>query len=142
MFKYLFWILGLILVLAGVFMFLIRGTAKLPTPPTTADAPVRLLQPQSGDVVSSPLNIRGEALGTWFFEANLPIKLVDNDGKVLVQSSGMATADWMTTDYVPFTAKLEFVAPTASTGFLIFAKDNPSGLPELDDEYKIGVRFR
>ena len=124
-------------------MFLVRGTdSKTSLPNTANNAPVRLTEPVRNQIVTSPLNIRGDALGTWFFEANMPVKLVDSEGKVLAQVGAMAVGEWMTTDYVPFTAKLEFTTPTANAGYLIFEKDNPSGLPQLGDEYKVGVRFR
>lgn len=48
----------------------------------------------------------------------------------------------MTNNYVPFTAKLTFEAPEGGgAGTLILRKDNPSGLPENDDEIEIPVTF-
>jgi hypothetical protein len=98
--------------------------------------------PQAGAVLSSPLTISGKARGQWYFEASFPVKLLDDKGNVVVQIPVQAQGDWMTTEFVPFTAKLEFVAPTSSTGTLVFEKDNPSGLPENDKKVEIPVRFR
>ena len=73
MFKYIFWVLAFVLLLSGVFMFLVRGTdSKTSLPNTANNAPVRLTEPVRNQIVTSPLNIRGDALGTWFFEANMP----------------------------------------------------------------------
>jgi hypothetical protein len=48
----------------------------------------------------------------------------------------------MTTDYVRFSASLEFKdTPEPGAGKLIFKKDNPSGLPENEDFRGIPVVF-
>ncbi len=48
----------------------------------------------------------------------------------------------MTADFVPFKVKLIFSPPTTAAGTLVLKKDNPSGLPEHDDELRIPVAFR
>ncbi len=97
--------------------------------------------PLTDSLVSSPLEIKGRAPGSWFFEASLPVKLVDTAGNVIVQHYAQAQTDWMTSDYVPFISTLTF-STEASNGFLIIAKDNPSGLSEYDEEIKIPVIFK
>jgi len=47
----------------------------------------------------------------------------------------------MTTEFVPFTAIMDFAEPSTKTGTLILQKDNPSGLAEYDDELRIPVIF-
>jgi hypothetical protein len=47
----------------------------------------------------------------------------------------------MTEDFVPFEATIKFEKPDTETGFLVLERDNPSGLPEYDDELIIAVRF-
>jgi len=87
--------------------------------------------------------VKGEARGNWYFEASFPVVLTDWDG--LIIASGVATAEgnWMTTDFVPFTATLDFTKPNyGSNGSLILKKDNPSGLPENDDSLEIMVKFK
>lgn len=91
-------------------------------------------------IVSSPLTITGRARGV-YFEGSFPIELVDGNGKTLVQGTAQAQGDWMTSEFVPFTATLTFAKPTTATGTLIFRNDNPSGLPENSIEYRIPVRF-
>lgn len=103
---------------------------------------VRATSPQPGAVVASPLTVRGEARGNWFFEASFPVRLYDSAGNVLATGIAQAEGEWMTTEFVPFTATLTFVAPPNEEGKLVLEKDNPSGLPENADEMHFPVRFR
>lgn len=90
--------------------------------------------------ISSPLSISGEARGTWYFEASFPIVLTDLNGNVIAQHYAEAQSEWMTEDFVPFKATLEFKKPASTTkAILILKKDNPSGLPEHEDEIKVPV---
>ena len=103
---------------------------------------IRLETPRAGEAVSSPLTIRGEARGTWFFEASFPVTIVDWDGRIIGQGIAQARDDWMTEEFVPFEATLTFAAdPEAysSRGAIILKKDNPSGLPANDDSVEIPV---
>lgn len=101
---------------------------------------IRVEVPELDAVVKSPLEFKGEARGSWFFEASFPVKITDKNGNVLGQTTAQAKSDWMTEDFVPFEGTIEF-APTADEGYIVFLKDNPSGLPENADEYKIPVKF-
>jgi len=108
-----------------------------------------LTSPAAGALLGeSPLLLKGQARGNWFFEASFPVTLVNWDGLIIAQGVAMAEGDWMTTDFVPFTASLKFVNPykpadqeIMKRGSLILKKDNPSGLPEKDDALEIPVRF-
>jgi benzodiazapine receptor len=103
---------------------------------------IRLSNPKPEATVDSPLVIEGEARGSWFFEASFPIEIQDENGTVIGQGHATAGSDWMTEDFVPFTAQIAFTKPSGSTGKLILRKDNPSGLPEKDDELWIPVTFK
>jgi hypothetical protein len=109
---------------------------------TSKDNLIRLEAPQPNSLVRSPLTIRGQARGTWYFEASFPVRLLDANGKVLVAQPAQAQSDWMTEDFVPFISTLIFKTPSTTTGWLVLAKDNPSGLVEHDDELRIPVRFK
>lgn len=100
---------------------------------------IRVESPEPYEVVESPLFITGMARGTWYFEASFPVSLVDENGDVI--ASGIATAqdEWMTEAFVPFTATLIWSNTLAEPAFVILQKDNPSGLPENDDELRIPV---
>ncbi|HCC83732.1 TPA: hypothetical protein DEP96_02700 [Candidatus Uhrbacteria bacterium] len=103
---------------------------------------IRLTTPLPGDTVRSPLTIKGEARGSWFFEASFPVFLTDWDGRIIGSGIAQAQGDWMTSDFVPFTATITFVPDAevySNRGALILRKDNPSGLPEHDDALEIPV---
>jgi hypothetical protein len=131
-----------------------------PTPPIVLppeDNMIRLTEPVEGAKVTSPLTVRGMARGTWFFEASFPLVLTDWDGKIIAQSYAQFTPDtnnpestWMTEEFIPFEGTITFENPSfpntdashfSHRGTLILQKDNPSGLPELDDAREITVIF-
>jgi len=113
-------------------------------PPADKSDLIQVFYPETGSVVKSPLHVFGKARGTWFFEASFPVILKDMNGNVISTGIAQADGDWMTTDFVDFTADLEFSTATGtavSIGELILKKDNPSGLPANDDSISIPVRF-
>ncbi|EKD63842.1 MAG: hypothetical protein ACD_51C00182G0004 [uncultured bacterium] len=65
---------------------------------------------------------------------------MDANGTVIAQGLVQALSDWQTEELVPFEGTLEFTTD-ALAGELILRKDNPSGLPENDEEIRIPVRF-
>jgi len=102
---------------------------------------IKSSHPRPNQTIISPLFIKGEARGYWFFEASFPIKLLDGNGKEIALTIAQAKSDWMTEDFVPFEAALQFTTPDTKEGTLVFKKDNPSGLPEHDDELIIPIKF-
>ncbi len=102
---------------------------------------IRIDSPRPNESIKSPLKITGQARGNWFFEADFPIRLLDEDGSDLGQAIGEAKGQWMAEDFVPFSAELEFTAPKGKTGLLILKKDNPSGLPENNDALRVPIIF-
>jgi len=100
---------------------------------------VKVMSPRANQAVQSPLTVKGEAKGFWFFEASFPVKLLDENNNVLGWGIAQAQSDWMTEEFVPFEAKLDFEANVQQKGFLVLMKDNPSGLPENNEEFRIPV---
>lgn len=98
--------------------------------------------PKPNDLVTSPLTVKGKARGFWYFEANLPVTLKDQNGNVLAQKGFQAKGEWMTEDYVEFEDTLTFTTPTTEFGTLVISKDNASGLPEFDKDFSVPVRFK
>jgi hypothetical protein len=88
-----------------------------------------------------PLTITGKARGSWYFEGSFPVKLLDASGSVIAQSPAQAEGNWMTEDFVPFKATLNFDLPGSWTGTLLIQNDNPSGLPQNTKEIRIPIRF-
>ncbi len=102
---------------------------------------IQVSNPRPNQKITSSLSISGQAVGNWFFEASFPIELQDEQGNKLAETVAKAEGEWMTEEFVPFTAKLEFKKPKTNKGKLILKKDNPSGLPENDNELLIPILF-
>jgi len=141
-----------VLTLVGAGCIFQPAVRPLPLPPAPApvldphgpEAKADLIvvdSPKPGDLVASPLTVTGKARGSWYFEASFPVQLLDADGNVLASGPAQAQNDWMTTDFVPFKITLTFTPPGTVGGTLVLKKDNPSGLPEHEDELRLPVRF-
>ena len=102
---------------------------------------IRIEKPTAGSTVSFPLKITGEARGNWYFEAEFTVRLVQN-GTELAVAIVKAQDDWMTSDYVPFSATMNFDAEDHSgAASLVFKNNNASGKPELDKKFTIPVEI-
>ena len=172
--------IGTIVVLCGVFLWIVLGESRMseemptactlealicpdgsavgrtgpncefsPCPEIVTPAPTDNLiiidAPRANEEVSSPITISGKARGNWFFEASFPITVVNWDGLIIGEGIATADGDWMTTEFVPFTAHVSYTLATGTPynrGALILKKDNPSGLPEHDDSREIPILFK
>ena len=143
----------IIIVLLGILIFVkpvqgptVPGTAPkstVPQPAVSPDGNVTVTSPLSGTLIASPVTVGGSVTGGgWFFEAVFPVSILDGDGTMLGGGQAQAQSDWMTTGTVPFSASIPFTAPRYATGTIVFAKDNPSGIPEKGEEFSVPVRFR
>ncbi|MCX6789602.1 MAG: GerMN domain-containing protein [Candidatus Gribaldobacteria bacterium] len=102
---------------------------------------IKITKPLANEMVSSPLDIQGEARGTWYFEASFPVKILDLKGNEIATGIAQAKSDWMTESYVPFEVKLDFLVVADTDAVLVLKKDNPSGLPANDDQLEIPIRL-
>jgi hypothetical protein len=100
---------------------------------------IKLFSPQAGAEISTPLQITGEARGTWFFEADFPVYILNAQREVIAQGIAQAQDDWMTEDFIPFNAVINFSVSEKTEAMLILKKDNPSGLKENDDQIEIPI---
>lgn len=108
---------------------------------TATGSLIEIYEPLQDAIISSPVKVSGKARGTWYFEASFPVRVVDANGQELGIKPMQAQGEWMTEEFVPFEGEISFDSPTTQTGFVIFEKDNPSGLPENAMEVKIPVQF-
>jgi len=106
-----------------------------------ATTSIRLINFKADQRVNSPLEIKGEARGSWFFEGSFPVRLVADNGAELDRTTAKAVGEWTTNDFVVFKAELNFEKATTSKGILIFERDNPSGLPDEFEQYMVPVSF-
>ncbi len=129
---------------------IVPGTATTtatttPVTTTTQGIPdlITITAPAKDASITSPLSVTGSARGTWYFEASFPVKILDSKGKVIGQGPAQAQGDWMTTEFVPFTASITYTAqPAGSRGTVVFMKDNPSGDPERDQSVSVPITFK
>lgn len=99
--------------------------------------------PAPGSTIASPLTVSGRARGTWFFEGDFPMVIIDANGSVLGQSYCTAQGPWMTKEFVAFEGKITFERPASGgKAVLLLKKDNPTGKPEHDDALEIPVFIR
>jgi len=133
-------IIILILIGGGIFVYYsIRNSAQKIKPPEDKSNLIRVYSPLPNQEITSPVSISGEARGYWFFEASFPVKLLDKNGGVITQTPAQAQGDWMTEDFVPFSAQLSFTTSETQNGTLVLEKDNPSDLPENANELRVPV---
>jgi hypothetical protein len=140
--KGIYALLGLFvfIVIAGVILLLTPAPAK-DTIPSLSDLIV-VDAPTENATLSSPISVTGKARGYWYFEASFPIELKNQSGAVIAQGVAQAQGDWMTEDFVPFSASVIFPPQLAgSSGTLVLKKDNPSGEPSNDQSISIPVTF-
>lgn len=148
-------IISILIIVAAIILFVLPGTGRAPTlesPATTTPVVVDnnpsfedMLVVESlnnNDTIASPITITGKARGGWYFEASFPIEIQNASGTKIAEGPAQALSDWMTEDYVPFSATLTYPAqPAGSVGKVILRNDNPSGLPENDKSLEIPIVF-
>lgn len=97
---------------------------------------------RENDLLESGFIIEGKIKDGFFFEGTFPVEVQDDNGVTLGRTFANAQTDWMTTDYIEFkTQPISFEKKENSSGYIVFKKDNPSGLSENDREIKLKVRF-
>ncbi|OGY42441.1 MAG: hypothetical protein A2Y67_00150 [Candidatus Buchananbacteria bacterium RBG_13_39_9] len=111
------------------------------TLPASENPNVKADFPKPNDELASPAQITGSAR-YWYFEASFPVKLLDENGKEIAAVPAQAQGDWMTDQFVPFKADLEFIVDKDQNGTLILMNDNPSGLPENEQKIEIPVKLK
>jgi hypothetical protein len=114
-----------------------------PTTTYTSDGGVEITVevPRAEDEVTSPLEVSGHAPGSWSFEADFPVEILDADRRTVAEGFATMQGEWMTEDDVDFEGEIEFERPSTETGFLVLRRANPSGLRTNDDAVEIPIRF-
>jgi Immunoglobulin-like domain of bacterial spore germination len=112
--------------------------SEMETRATSAASTTLQQQPTLEVYIDSPISnatssfqVLGRARGFWFFEAQLHVEVRTSTGTLLWKGLGAAQSDWMTTDFVPFTALVNVGAYTGPAQ-LVVRNENPSGIPAND----------
>lgn len=133
----------IVAITVAVVVFLINKRNLLsPVPTPIIFDKIIVSEPHIGATIGSPITVYGRAKGSWFFEGVFPIKIYDANDKLLGEGPAHFEGEtWMTEEFVNFKGEIEFKEPTTQTGYIIFKNDNPSGLPEHDESFKLPVAF-
>lgn len=146
---------GVLLIIVGLLIalyFVYRSTQKEqvegPFPTTTATAITnpqvlnapQITTPKNGDHVKSPLTIKGVVPSGWMFEGVFPLRLVNEDKKIIVQTQGkeLTPGSWQSGKPVEFEAILTF-STIAKYGYVVLENDNPSGDPTKTKRVEVPV---
>ena len=134
-------IFGIILAILVIIFAVVAFKAHAPTGGNTETLPPAV-SGNGGDLVSFSiipgahvhgiLSYRGTLKGSYFFEANVRIMILDANKNVLKSSNAVAKTDWMTEGPVDFEGNIDFTGLPAGAGYFRIANDNPSGDPIRD----------
>lgn len=94
--------------------------------------------PRPNSSVSNSFEIKGEAVGAWFFEAQFSAELLDSNGEVVATTILTADGEWMTEELVGFSGEMD-ASSFNGTGELVLKSANPSGLPENQKIFSIPI---
>lgn len=100
---------------------------------------VIIYTPNNNDIINSPITIIGQIPGNWAVEGDFMAYVKDSDGNNIGESIVKINGDWTATDLVPFSTTISFDGSGAGT--VVLQKDNPSGLPENDDQVVLNVQL-
>jgi hypothetical protein len=146
--------IGVLVVLVAVAVFVLNKPPKVEAPtngtsstsgneqPTEWVNPypdqIIVSMPRPYETVTASFGVTGKVRGFWAFEANLPMKLTEPNGTLISQTYTTVQGDWMTEDFVPFSAVID-AGSYRGDALLVIMRDNASGLPEHDREIAIPV---
>jgi len=108
---------------------------------STRGVDVLISEPRAHGVVSNPIQVKGKVPGSWTFEANFGVELLDAHRKSVATGYASVDGNWMTKKDVTFTALLPFEPPGTSSGYLVLHKANPSDIEGKADSVEIPIRF-
>jgi len=136
--KFIFIVTFVVILITLIALIFDWGRRDVIAPESNQEIFIKVDLPKENQEVKSPIKISGQAKGVWFFEGSFPVELMDTDGNILATSFATSSEDWMTENFIPFSAILEFTKATSTKHvLLVLKKDNPSGLPEHDDSISI-----
>jgi len=104
---------------------------------------IRIDNPRPNQEIESSLLVQGQARGSWFFEAEFPVVLADQNGQIIAETYATAQGEWMIEEFVDFKATLEFEKPKLyNKGTLFLHKANPTGMSKHGDALEVPVYFK
>jgi len=102
---------------------------------------IKIASPRPNGTIVSPITITGEAVGSWYFEGEFSIFLYDVLGNEIGRANADAQGEWMTENFVDFSASMTFDNEASGPGELQLVKSNPSDIGDFDDALVVPVDF-
>jgi hypothetical protein len=102
-------------------------------------ASVTVSAPVPNSTVGKTFAVTGIAPNGWYFEAVFPIQVRDPNDNLIATGQGHAQNDWTVAGPVAFTSSITLIGDYSGPADLILLRDNPSGLPENDDEVTMPI---
>lgn len=84
--------------------------------------------------------LSGKMPREWFFENVFPYR-IEIEGVEVVRGLVQSHDDYTVKEMLTFSQELECIGKCLGNSEIILRRDNPSGLEENDDEYRIPVKF-
>lgn len=135
-------VLGIIIILLLASFFFLPKSVIAPKDDVVGNDMIHITFPSPDALITDRvIKVSGEARGSWFFEASAPVFVLNESGERVLSFYMMTADEWMTTDFISFSGEGVLSAPLYGNGWIVFAKDNPSGLPEYAQEFRIPVTF-
>lgn len=103
---------------------------------------IAVTTPVANQTISSPFKLEGKAVGAWYFNEQLYVKLYDGDGKIIATKEIKALSTTMTSDFVPFVAAISFPKTESIKGKLVIEKTNTTDTTTENGPLIIPVRFK
>ncbi len=102
----------------------------------------RVSFPSPNEEVGEKIYVTGIAKG-WYFEGDFPVRLFNAQGKELVSKWATAQLDWMTGEFVPFLATLNYSTSAPQKAKLVLEEDDPADLPGTEtDSIEVPIRLQ
>ncbi len=97
---------------------------------------------KDGDTVDEDFEVKGKVSGEWFFEGTFPVRVLTENEEIIKSLSATTDDDWMTSDLVSFSFKLDTNLEKESVVVIRFEKANPSGIGENDDYAQVTIKIK
>lgn len=88
----------------------------------TLTSEIKMIRPTANQMVKSPLSIDGQAVGTWFSEGVLSVRVEDKNGQVLGQTNIKVDNVAGNEFFTSFSGSLSFSSGSSEKGNLVVSK--------------------
>ncbi len=103
---------------------------------------IQVTKPLPKQVLENPFEINGKAVGSWYYNNQLSVKLFDENGKI-VSTTIIKAQGPLSKSFVPFIGAMNFQNAETAKGKLIIERTNPVQDPEgKNGPLIIPVRFK